>query len=75
MNLGLENGEASDSLIQRVATEFGRNEALDVRFGRCFDQEKLGGDGGVQDKLGGDGDVAEGRDQGFLAFKRIGERV
>ena len=62
MNLGLENREATGLLVGRVTTEFRRDEAFDVRFGRCFDQEKLGGDGDVQDKLSGNGDVAEGRD-------------
>lgn len=52
-----EDGEAADFVVEGVGAEFGGDEAFDVRFGRGFDEEKLGGEGGE----------AEGRDEGFLA--------
>ena len=49
--------------MKGVGTELGGDEPLYMGLGRGFNQEKLCGDSGG----------ADGRDDGFLAFERVGE--
>lgn len=66
----LVDGESTRLLVLPVGTELRGNEAPDMGFGRRFDQEELGGDGG-----GGDGGGGDGGDDGLLTMEGVGEGV